>query len=154
MTILGITLSAGQAILFVVLGGLLVLGACAAGVMLLAKLIFDETERVRKKQAQWDARVKTMEQRLEEDGEHNQRLPLYKPTDHKARFVSSVDLKVGDIVYLRREQWRVTEKLNTSLGMLIRLQSVTRPHITSPNRIKQENVYDKVWSLRPEDWNR
>jgi hypothetical protein len=154
VTILGITMGFWQGIGFVILGIVVILGALVGGVLLLAKLIFDQTEGLRKKQAQWDARVKTMEQRLEEDGEHNQRLPLYKPTDFKSRFVSSVDLNIGDIVYLRKEQWRVTEKLNTQLGMLIRLQNVLRPRITSPNRIKQENVYDKVWCIRPEDWNR
>lgn len=143
----------GQALLFIVLGSVVLLGAIAGGVMLLAKLIFDETERVRKRQAQWDARTKQMESDREGMIDHNTRLPLYKPTDHKSRFVSSVDLNVGDIVYVRAEQWRVIEKLNTQLGMLIRLRSVTRPSMTSPRRIKQENVYDKIWSLRPEDWS-
>jgi hypothetical protein len=139
------------AIFYVVVGGVVLLAAIAGGVLLLAKLIFDETERVRKRQAQWDAKTKQLSAE-QEMVEHNTRLPLYKPTDHKARFVSSVELKVGDIVYLRTGQWRVIEKLNTQLGMLIRLQSVTRPNMTSPNRIKQENVYDKVWSLRPLEW--
>lgn len=152
MTILGITMGFWQGVGFVALGIVVILGATCGAVMLLAKLIFDQTEGLRKKQAQWDARVKTMEQRLDEDAEHNQRLPLYKPTDHKAHFVSTVDLKVNDIVYLRSGQWRVIEKLNTSLGILVRLQSVTRPSITSPNRVKQEDVYNKVWNLRPPDW--
>jgi len=141
------------AIFYVVVGGVVLLAAIAGGVLLLAKLIFDETERVRKRQAQWDAKTKQLNAE-QEMVEHNTQLPLYKPTDHKARFVSSADLNVGDIVYLRTGQWRVYEKLNTQLGMLIRLQSVTRPNMFSPNRIKRENIYDKVWSLRPLDWTK
>lgn len=154
MTILGITMSLVQGVLFIILGGVVLLAAMAGGVMLLAKLIFDETERVRRAQSKWDAKTKSIEQQHEEMSEHNTRLPLYRPTDQKARFVSSVELNVGDIVYLRTGQWRVIEKLNTALGMLIRLQSVTHPDRTSPNRVRQENVYDKVWSLRPQDWTK
>lgn len=142
------------AIVFVVTGAVVILAAICGGVLLLAKLIFDQTESVRKGQAQWDARTKQIEadRKAAEMVDHNREVPLYKPTDFKAHYVSSAELKVNDIVYLRSGQWRVVEKLDTALGMLIRLQSVTRPNLTSPNRIKRENIYDKVWNLRPPDW--
>jgi len=141
------------AIFYVVVGGVVVLAAIGGGVLLLAKLIFDETERVRKAQAKWDAKTKHLQEHTQaEMVDHNRQIPLYKPTDYKAHYVSSAELKVGDIVYLRSGQWRVYEKLDTALGMLIRLQSVTRPNHFSPNRIKRENIYDKVWNLRPPDW--
>jgi hypothetical protein len=149
-----------QGLLFIGLGAVLVIASLVGGVLLLAKAIYSANEHDQSKcecidcqRRRWTAAEKRQQKRVE-DRKHNQRLPLISPTNRKTDLVSTVDLALDDVVWLRSGQWRVTEKLVTMLGIFVRLVNIADPRQKSRVRIRNEEVYQKVWALRPKDWTK
>jgi hypothetical protein len=160
VTILGITMGVVQGLMFIGLGAILVIASLVGGVLLLAKAIYSANEHDQSKcecvecqRRRWTAAEKRQQKRVE-DRKHNQQLPLISPANRKTDLVSTVELAVNDVVWLRSGQWRVTEKMVTMLGIFVRLENIADPRQKSRIRIRNEEIEQKVWALRPKDWTR
>lgn len=158
MSIFGIAVTTMQGLALIVLGGGVLIGAIAGGIVLLARAIYNSVESSRqednRRAQQWKEAKARLEQR-EDMKEHNQkRQPRRNYGDAKREeFTSTNELQQGDVVYLRSGQWRVTGKIPTPVGMRIALRNVANGQMAYP-KVKRSELDQKVWSLRPRDWSK